>query len=357
MQTDDAATNLAAIAQEDAQEQVFNPWSTKGWMTPGECANAVAKDNRYFKHVKINAKAAAKMLEHASHGVQKGRKRSGMPIEIAGLLVGKLMNETFVVMDTLPLPVEGTEAQVVANDGAAVEHPFRALDYIEPKGYSFIGWYHSHPFDLQRTPHWFMSGIDCQSQTLFQQAYNSSWVAIVIDPIRSMYRKTLECGSFYCYPPNFTPPLSNQSPDGIISTQEVIHERWGNAFKRYYLLETDFFMSSTVKNNLRHVFDDWKQCFAPELRRDETEEVYDVARLQTLSKNMDPNSGSSKSGYRGRTTLPEGLTNARKMNSRVTKYECRCRGYAQMIKSLIFNVNLERNQGQCVLADVKMGEN
>jgi len=90
-------------------------------------------------------------------------------------------------------------------------------------------------------------------------------LCLEIDPIRSMYRKTLECGSFYCYPPNYNPP-SNQSPDGIISTQESIHDRWGNAFKRYYLLETDFFMSGTVKNNLRHVFDDWKQCFAPELR-------------------------------------------------------------------------------------------
>jgi len=348
-----ASVDLAALAAEDAEEKVFNPWSTKGWMKPQEAKPHVDKDNRYFKYVKINARAAAKMLEHANHGVQKGRKRSGMPIEIAGLLIGKLKKETFVVMDTVPLPVEGTEAQVVANDEAAIVHPIRAQPFVEAKGCNFIGWYHSHPFDLQRTPHWFMSGIDCQSQTLFQQAYNGAWCAIVIDPIRSMYKKTLECGSFYCYPPDHNPP-SNQGPDGIIATQENIHDRWGNAFKRYYLLETDFFMSNTVKNNLRHVFDDWKQCFGPELRRNETEEVYDVARLRTLAGNMDPNGGGSKPSYRGgKTKIPEGMIKARSMNQHVTNYECRCRGYAQMIKSLIFNVNLDNNT--CV--DVKMGEN
>jgi len=42
------------------------------------------------------------------------------------------------------------------------------------------------------------------------------------------------------------------------------------------------------------------------------EEVYDVARLQTLAKSMDPNSGGSKS-YRGKTSLPSGLITARKL--------------------------------------------
>merc|ERR550539_2298863 len=117
----------------------------------------------------VNSSAAAKMLEHASHGVQKGRKRTGMPIEIMGLLVGKIQNGTFVIFDCMPLPVEGTEAQVVANDGAAMTHPFEAMPYMEARGLRFIGWYHSHPFDMQRDPHWFMSAIDCQSQTLFQK--------------------------------------------------------------------------------------------------------------------------------------------------------------------------------------------
>jgi len=148
----------------------FDPWAKDGWLTPAQVKSEVASNKKYFKHVKINSSAAAKILEHAKHGVEKGRKRSGMPIEIAGLLIGKIKKGTFVVFDTLPLPVEGTEAQVVANDGAAIEHPFRAMPYIEARGMSFIGWYHSHPFDLQRNPHWFMSSIDCQSQTLFQSA-------------------------------------------------------------------------------------------------------------------------------------------------------------------------------------------
>lgn len=330
----DAVANI--VKDSDA---AFDPWSLDGWMTPAEVKTAVTADKKYFKNVKINSSAAAKMLEHAKHGVEKGRKRSGMPIEIAGLLIGKIKNGTFVIFDTLPLPVEGTEAQVVANDGAAIEHPFRALPYIEARGMSFIGWYHSHPFDLQQNPHWFMSGIDCQSQTLFQTAYNSAWVAIVIDPIRSLHRKTLELGSFYCYPPEYNPP-SNEGPDGMIHDQETIHDRWGNAYKRYYVLESDFFMSKTVKENLRHVFDDWKECFSQELRRDETQEPYDLARLRTLATSMDP-ANSKGSGF-ARSKIDEGLNNAKSMNQRICQYECRCRGYAQMIKHLIFNVNVDK---------------
>merc|ERR1719419_656866 len=35
------------------------------------------------------------------------------------------------IYDDLAKPPEGTESQVVANDGAAIEHPFRAMPYIE----------------------------------------------------------------------------------------------------------------------------------------------------------------------------------------------------------------------------------
>jgi len=334
-------SDVTAIADTQNDDEGFNPWRKDGWLTPAEVKTAVTHDRKYFKTVQINSSAAAKMLEHAKHGVEKGRKRSGMPIEIAGLLVGKIQQNTFVIFDTLPLPVEGTEAQVVANDEQAISLPFKAMPYIEAQGMRFIGWYHSHPFDLQRTPHWFMSGIDCQSQTLFQSAYNGAWVAIVVDPIRSLHKKTLELGSFYCYPPEYNPP-TNQGPDGMVNDQETIHDRWGNAYKRYYTLETDFFMSKTVKNNLRHVFDDWKQCFSQELRRDETQEVYDVARLRTLATKMDPSTPNSKNFNRNK--ISEGIMLASGYNEKITQVECRCRGYAQMIKHLIFNINLENSE-------------
>jgi len=318
-------------------DQDWHPWTTKGWMTVDEVKSSVSQNRKFFKKVMINAKAAAKMLEHAAHGVEKGRKRSGMPIEIAGLLIGKIRKETFVIMDSIALPVEGTEAQVVADDESALTFPFKALPFIEAQGYMFIGWYHSHPFDLQRNPHWFLSGIDCQSQTLFQQSYNGAWCALVIDPIRSMAKNTLECGSFYCYPPEYNPP-ANEGPDGLNNDLETIQDRWGNAYKRYYVMETDFFMSDIVKKSLRPVFDDWKNCFKPELKRDDTEEMYDIGRLRTLGGSLDPSSGK---GSYGKSKLDAGLVDSMRLNSQVTKYECRCRGYAQMIKHLIFNVDLE----------------
>lgn len=339
---DDVVDNDVIGLATSVEETSFNPWIQTGWMTGREVNAAVNNDPKYFKHVKINASAAAKMLEHANHGVMKGRKRSGMPIEIAGLLIGKIRRETFVVFDTLPLPVEGTEAQVVANDPAAIEHPIRAMELFERKGYNFIGWYHSHPFDLQDTPHWFMSGIDCQSQTMFQAGYNQAWVAIVIDPIRSLHRKTLECGSFFCYPPQYNPPNPNEGPDGLISDQDTIQNRWGQAYKRYYVLESDFFMSQTVQKNLRPVFDDWKQCFGQELRRNEQEEVYDISRLKTLQSSLEGSKVFNSKSSRG-----EGMAVARSLNSRICQYECRCRGYAQMIKHLIFNVDFDAENQMC----------
>ena len=45
-----------------------------------------------------------------------------------------------------------------------------------------MGWYHSHP-----TYGCWLSGIDVSTQTTYQ-TMNDPWVAVVIDPIRSITR-------------------------------------------------------------------------------------------------------------------------------------------------------------------------
>jgi len=339
--------NIAeVVAEVEEDDNVFNPWSKTGWINPADIKAEVEQNPKYFKHVKINASAAAKMLEHARRGVIKGRKRSGMPIEICGLLVGKIRAETFVVYDSLPLPVEGTEAQVVANDERSLTLPFKTQEFFEKKGYNFIGWYHSHPFDLARNPHWFMSGIDCQSQTMYQAFNNQAWVAIVIDPIKSMYRKTLELGSFFCYPPEYNPP-ENESCDGLVADLETIYDRWGHAYKRYYLLETDYFMSNHVLNTLAPIFDDWKNSFLPALERPETQGRHKVATLRTLSSTLE----SSEKGFKSnRKNLDTGMIESRRYNHKISAVECRCRAYAHIIKGLIFNADLGQD-GTCTQAE------
>jgi COP9 signalosome complex subunit 5 len=63
----------------------------------------------HFKHVKISAVALIKMVIHA---------RRGGNLEIMGLMQGKVMGDTMVVMDAFALPVEGTETRVNAQQEA-----------------------------------------------------------------------------------------------------------------------------------------------------------------------------------------------------------------------------------------------
>lgn len=44
--------------------------------------------------------------------------RSGVPYEIMGLMQGKVMGETLVIMDSFALPVQGTETRVNAANEA-----------------------------------------------------------------------------------------------------------------------------------------------------------------------------------------------------------------------------------------------
>ena len=67
------------------------------------------KDPNYFKNVRISALALLKMVVHA---------RSGGNIEIMGIMQGKTDGDTFIVMDSFALPVEGTETRVNAQADA-----------------------------------------------------------------------------------------------------------------------------------------------------------------------------------------------------------------------------------------------
>ena len=66
-------------------------------------------DPNHFKHIRISAVALIKMVMHA---------RSGGSIEVMGLMLGYVQHETFIVTDSLRLPVEGTETRVNAQSEA-----------------------------------------------------------------------------------------------------------------------------------------------------------------------------------------------------------------------------------------------
>lgn len=60
---------------------------------------------KYFKHVKISVTALIKMINHV---------KSGGDLEVMGLMQGKVIKDTFYVLDSFALPIVGTETRVIA---------------------------------------------------------------------------------------------------------------------------------------------------------------------------------------------------------------------------------------------------
>jgi len=192
------------------------------------------KDPHHFKKVKISTVALLKMVMHA---------RSGGTIEVMGLMMGKVEGDTMIVMDSFALPVEGTETRVnAATEG--YEYMVEYLNLIKQVGRqeNALGWYHSHP----GYGCW-LSGIDVATQMLNQQ-FQEPWLAIVIDPVRTISSGKVELGAFRTYPESYKPEEATQSEYQSIPISKI--EDFGVHCKRYYPLEVSYFKSSLDSNVL-----------------------------------------------------------------------------------------------------------
>jgi len=192
--------------------------STKPW----------TKDPHHFKKVKISAIALLKIVMHA---------RSGGQIEVMGLMMGKIEGDTMIVMDSFALPVEGTETRVNAQT-EGYEYMVDYLTLIRQVGRqeNALGWYHSHP----GYGCW-LSGIDVSTQMLNQQ-FQEPWLAIVIDPVRTISSGKVELGAFRTYPENYKPEGETTSEYQSIPISKI--EDFGVHCKRYYPIEVSYFKSS-----------------------------------------------------------------------------------------------------------------
>ncbi|GAA5912548.1 hypothetical protein JCM5296_003477 [Sporobolomyces johnsonii] len=205
----------------DHQKQLLNakPWK---------------QDPNYFKKVRISAVALIKMVMHA---------RSGGQYEIMGLMQGKLDGDTFVVMDAFALPVVGTETRV----NAANEANEFMIQYIESspaigRPENIVGWYHSHP----GYGCW-LSGIDVMTQKTNQQ-FQDPFLAVVIDPNRTVSAGRVEIGAFRTYPEGYTPPNAAASEYQSIPVDKI--EDFGVHASAYYPLEVSHFKSSRDRDLL-----------------------------------------------------------------------------------------------------------
>ncbi|CAH9101421.1 unnamed protein product [Cuscuta europaea] len=185
-------------------------------------------DPHYFKRVKVSALALLKMVVHA---------RSGGTIEVMGLMQGKTDGDAIIVMDAFALPVEGTETRVNAQ-ADAYEY---MVDYSQTNKQAgrlenVVGWYHSHP----GYGCW-LSGIDVSTQMLNQQ-FQEPFLAVVIDPTRTVSAGKVEIGAFRTYPEGYKPPDEPVSEYQTIPLNKI--EDFGVHCKQYYSLDITYFKSS-----------------------------------------------------------------------------------------------------------------
>lgn len=136
-----------------------------------------------FKKCRVSSLALAKMNRHAY---------SGGTQEVMGVLLGEATPPNFQVKDCFALPVEATETRVNAM-GEAYEYIVRYMDSLEAStGYrhQVVGWYHSHP-----EYGCFLSQIDIDTQAQ-NQRFQDPFVAIVVDPLKTLQHGKSELGAF-----------------------------------------------------------------------------------------------------------------------------------------------------------------
>lgn len=154
-----------------------------------------------------------------------------------GLMQGKIAGDTFIVTDAFRLPVEGTETRVNASEDAN-EYVVQYLQLCRDnhRQENVVGWYHSHP----GYGCW-LSGIDVATQII--QQYQDPFLAVVVDPDRTISAGKVEIGAFRTFPENYTPVAVGGDDDYQTIPLSKI-EDFGAHASQYYSLEITHFKST-----------------------------------------------------------------------------------------------------------------
>uniref|UniRef100_A0A3Q1GN38 COP9 signalosome complex subunit 5 n=1 Tax=Acanthochromis polyacanthus TaxID=80966 RepID=A0A3Q1GN38_9TELE len=268
--------------------------------------------HHYFKYCKISALALLKMVMHA---------RSGGNLEVMGLMLGKVDGETMIIMDSFALPVEGTETRVNAQAAA----------------YEYMAAY------IENAKQCWLSGIDVSTQMLNQQ-FQEPFVAVVIDPTRTISAGKVNLGAFRTYPKGYKPPDEGPSEYQTIPLNKI--EDFGVHCK-YYALEVTYFKSSLDRKLLELL---WNKYWVNTLSSSSllTNSDYTTGQVFDLSEKLEQSEAQL-----GRGSFMLGLdTHDRKSEDKLAKATRDCKTtieaihglMSQVIKDKLFNqINTSAN--------------
>jgi COP9 signalosome complex subunit 5 len=111
------------------------------------------KNPKHFQKIAIAPSAVIKIMMHCQSGVEKGIAKGGNPIEVMGMLLGRpdpTTPDTLVVADAFPLPIEGFETRVVADDQEVLNHMIALGDTLETTRKEVRITLHSHAYHSLR---------------------------------------------------------------------------------------------------------------------------------------------------------------------------------------------------------------
>eukprot|EP00760_Papus_ankaliazontas_P005037 PhM_4_TR12354/c0_g2_i1/m.17098/K09613/COPS5, CSN5; COP9 signalosome complex subunit 5 len=291
------------------------------------------KNPKYFKAVKMSALALIKIIMHAKTGQGKAGKISqdkGNWVEVMGLMQGYIADNTFVVLDSFALPVDASEVECSASQ-ATMEYMIQYLENAKLAGKEepAVGWYHSHPGYSC-----FLSGVDVTTQLSYQKFYDP-WVAVVVDPVRTISTGKVEIKAFRTYPEDYTPDDVPESDFQAIPQDKM--EEFGAHANKYYEVPISIFRSSLDTQQLQLL---WNKYWAKTLstsplvanRFFTDKQLRDVAeRLEKAEQEMSHSGGFGRSKQK-QSTLTAAATDSEKLTQ-----ECMQGALATMVKHIVFD--------------------
>lgn len=226
--------------------------------------------------------------------------RAGGRLEVMGVMTGKILKETFLVLDVVPLPVEGTETRVNAQ-AEAYEYMVDFLETMRSSGRdeNVVGWYHSHP----GYGCW-LSGIDVSTQ-MTNQKYQDPFVAVVIDPHASVTSNSVAVGAFRTLPEGHT---SSEEYEAFQNIPLEKIEDFGVHAKQYYDLRVGYLKNEFDHNILGLVQGEY-WASALDSKSAPLSEIISTRRTSEIAKKIEA------SGMLGKRSVVEDIEIFRKLRS------------------------------------------